>query len=154
MTTRKVLSSILIEAPLELVWESLVNSEYTKQYMFGCSAITDWEVGSSLLWEGEYEGKKMVFVKGNVLAIDKGKSLKYSVIDPHAAYPDIPENHLHVTYELESEGKFTRLTVIQDGFETVADGENRYKDVYNNGEGWNPILNTIKEILELKQSNN
>jgi len=42
----------------------------------------------------------------------------------------------------------TILTVTQFGFETAADGEKRYKDVHNNGDGWNPILMQIKELAE------
>ncbi|WP_245598407.1 SRPBCC family protein [Sporocytophaga myxococcoides] len=90
----------------------------------------------------------MVFVKGTILEINKGKRLKYTVIDPNASYPDIPENYLNVTYELsESNGK-TLLTVTQDGYETVADGEKRFNESYNNGEGWTPILVAIKDLLE------
>jgi len=38
--------------------------------------------------------------------------------------------------------------VSQDGFEKAADGEKRYQDVYNNGQGWNPILVEIKKLAE------
>ena len=40
------------------------------------------------------------------------------------------------------------LTVIQDGFEGAAEGEKRFRDSYNNGEGWNPLLVQIKKIAE------
>jgi len=30
----------------------------------------------------------------------------------------------------------------------VADGEKRYEETYDNGEGWNPILVEIKKIVE------
>ena len=70
------------------------------------------------------------------------------MIDPFAAYPDIPENYLNVTYELEENGGQTTLIVTQDGFETAAEGEKRYTDTYNNGEGWNPILVEVKKVAE------
>jgi len=143
-----VKSTITINAPSSQVWDVLTNPEKTKIYMFGCETVSDWNVGSELLWEGEYEGKKMVFVKGKILEIEPDKLLKYTVIDPFAAYPDLPENYLNVTYELTEQGSETILTVTQDGFETAAEGEKRYKDVYNNGEGWNPILVGIKKVAE------
>jgi len=143
-----VKSTITINAPSSQVWDVLTNPEKTKIYMFGCETVSDWNVGSELLWEGEYEGKKMVFVKGKIVNIEPNKLLKYTVIDPFAAYPDIPENYLNVTYELSEQDAQTTLTVIQDGFETAAEGEKRYKDTYNNGEGWNPILVQIKEVAE------
>lgn len=143
-----VKSEILIDAFAPAVWDTLVNPQKTKIYMFGCETVSDWKVGSELLWRGEYEGKEMVFVKGKILEIEPDKLLKYTVIDPFASYPDIPENYLNVTYELSEHGLQTTLTVTQDGFETAAEGEKRYKDTYNNGEGWDPILIQIKEVAE------
>lgn len=143
-----VKSTIPINSPTPIVWDALVNPAKTKIYMFGCETVSDWKVGSDLLWRGNYEGKEMVFVKGKILSIEPEKLLKYTVIDPFASYPDVPENHLNVTYELEEQGGQTILTVYQDGFENAAEGEKRYKDVYNNGEGWNPILVEIKKLVE------
>jgi len=144
----EVKNTIHINAVPEKVWDALVNPEQTKKYMFGCETVSDWEKGSSLLWRGEYEGRQMVFVKGFILAIEPPGYLKYSVTDPNADWEDIPENYLNVTYTLSAENNGTLLTVIQDGFENAAQGEKRYQDVYNNGDGWNPILLQIKSLVE------
>ena len=118
-----VKSEIDIQASKSKVWDALVNPQKTKIYMFGCETVLDWKVGSELLWQGEHEGKVMVFVKGKIVEIEPEKMLTYTVIDPFASYPDIPENYLNVTYELlEQDGK-TKLLVTQDGFETAAQGE-------------------------------
>lgn len=143
-----VKNSININAPTSKVWDALTNPEQTKKYMFGCETVSDWKVGSPLLWKGNYDDKETVFVKGIILEIQPNRILKYTVFDPNASYPDIPENHLNVTYELTEQGERTILTVFQDGFENAAEGEKRYKDVYNNGEGWNPILVAIKKLIE------
>ncbi len=143
-----VKSTITINASKSIVWDALTNPDKTKVYMFGCETVSDWKVGSDLLWKGNHEGKETVFVKGKILMIEPEKLLKYTVIDPFAAYPDVPENYLNVTYELTEQGGQTNLTVTQDGFETAAEGEKRYKDTYNNGEGWNPILIEIKKLAE------
>src|SRR5687767_8117160 len=148
MSKKVVTNTITIIAPVEKVWNALVNPEETKKYMFGCETVSDWKVGDPLLWRGSYEGKEMVFVSGRVLEIQPNKLLKYSVIDPNATYPHTPENHLNVTYELSNIGGVTTLKVSQDGFEGAADGEKRYTDVYNNGDGWNPILLEIKKLVE------
>ena len=151
MEAKKIVKSqIDINANAATVWDLLVNPQKTKLYMFGCETVSDWNTGSDLLWRGEYEGKEMVFVKGKILEIEPEKMLKYTVIDPFASYADIPENYLNVTYQLEEKNQKTTLTVTQDGFETAAEGEKRYKDTYNNGEGWNPLLVQIKEIAEVK----
>jgi uncharacterized protein YndB with AHSA1/START domain len=143
-----VKSVITINAPAAKVWDALVNPEQTKKYMFGCETVSDWKVGSPLLWQMEYEGKPFIPVKGHIVKIEPGKLLVYTVIDPNSAMPDIPENYLDVEYALTEANGQTTLTVTQSGFEGAADGEKRYKDTYNNGEGWNPILVQIKALVE------
>jgi len=148
MEKRVVTNEIIIKGTLSQVWDMLTNPRKTKLYMFGCETVTDWKPGSELLWRGNYQGQEMVFVKGYVIDIIPEKLLKYSVIDPNATYAQIPENHLNVTYELSEAEDMVKLTVSQDGFETAADGDKRYEDVYNKGEGWNPILLEIKRLTE------
>jgi uncharacterized protein YndB with AHSA1/START domain len=144
-----VKNTIEINAPIAKVWDALINPEQTKKYMFGCETVSDWKVGSELLWKGSYEGNEMVFVKGYIVEIEPEKLLVYTVIDPNnPAIPDLPENYLDVKYELTEADEKTELTVTQGGFEHAADGEKRYKDTYNNGEGWNPILVEIKKLVE------
>lgn len=143
-----VQNTITINGPVAHVWDALVNPAQTKKYMFGCEAISDWKVGDSLLWKMIYEGKEMIPVKGIILDIQPGRFLKYTVIDAVSGMEDIPENYLNVTYTLVEQNGVTTLTVTQDGFEGAADGEKRYQDVYNKGEGWNPILVEIKKLVE------
>lgn len=147
---KNITNKIAIHATPEEVWDVLVNPAKTKVYMFGCETVSDWKAGSELVWRGRYDGEDMVFVKGKILAIEPHRLLTYTVIDPFASYPDIPENYLNVTYKVEQQGDDTILTVVQDGFESAAEGEKRYQDVYNKGEGWQPILVQIKTLAEGK----
>ena len=139
-----------INAPASVVWNALVNPEQTKKYMFGCAALSDWNVGSPLLWKREYEGKEMIFVKGNILDIRPENFLAYTAIDPNSTLNDISENYLTVTYSLSSVKGQTTLTVTQGDYSTVAEGERRYQEAFNNGEGWNPILIQVKKLAETK----
>jgi len=142
-------NTISINAPAAKVWDALVNPEQTKKYMFGCETVSDWKIGSELLWRGEYEGKKMDFVKGHVVQLKPNELLVYTVIDPNnPSIPDVPENYLTVTYTVTEENGITLFTVTQGDYATVAEGEKRYQDSYNNGEGWNPILVEIKKLVE------
>ena len=141
-------NSIVINAPASKVWDALVNPQQTKKYMFGCETVSDWKVGSELLWTGEYEGKEMVFVKGTIVSIDPEKLLVYTTIDPHSTIDDVSENYLTVTYALTEENGQTVFTVTQGDYTKVAEGERRYLEAYNNGEGWNPILVEIKKLVE------
>lgn len=141
-------NTIQINAPVSAVWNVLVNPEETKKYMFGCAAVSDWQPGSELLWQADYEGKEMVFVKGMIVHIEPGKILSYTVFDPNGTLEDIQENYLTVTYLLKDENGTTSLHVSQGDFSKAGDGEKRYQDVYNNGDGWNPILIQVKKIAE------
>ncbi len=144
-----ITNHIIINRDALKVWDALVNPEKTKKYMFGCETVSDWKIGSELLWRGEYEGKEMDFVKGNIVKMEPGKLLAYTVIDPNDPnIPDVPENYLTVTYTLKEESGATAFTVTQGDYSKVAQGEKRYQDSYNNGEGWNPILVEIKKLVE------
>jgi uncharacterized protein YndB with AHSA1/START domain len=141
-------NTITILAPASKVWDALINPEQTKKYMFGCKTVSDWNVESLLEWKAEIDGKDMVFVTGHIERIEPEKILVYTVFDPNSTMENIPENYLTVTYQLiENEGQ-TKLNVTQGDYGKVAEGERRYNDAYNNGEGWNPILVEIKKIVE------
>ena len=142
-----VKSSVAINATPERVWDALINPEQTKKYMFGCETVSDWKPGSALLWKGNYEGKEMVFVKGNIVNIEPEKLLAYTTMDPNSEIPDIPENDLTVTYTLSSQHEQTVLTVTQSDYATVGDGEKRYRESADGG-SWDPILVQIKKLLE------
>jgi uncharacterized protein YndB with AHSA1/START domain len=144
-----VKNSISIKAPASKVWNALTNPEQTKKYMFGCETVSDWKTGSPLLWRMEHEGKELIAVKGNIVSIKPGRFLAYTTIDPNSTIEDIPKNYLTVSYDLSSENEQTVLTVTQGNYATVAEGERRYKEAYNNGEGWNPILAEIKKLVEM-----
>ena len=149
-----VTSKITIKAPAAAVWDALTNPEQTKKYMFGCETVSDWKAGSPLEWKMQWEGKEMTAVKGDIVKIEPGKFLSYTTIDPNnPMIEDVPENYLTVTYSLEEKNDATELTVTQGDYNKVADGERRYKEAWNDGEGWNPILIQIKEIVEEQVKN-
>src|SRR5688572_24366756 len=142
-------NTIVINASASKVWNALVNPELTKKYMFGCEPVSDWNLGSPLLWKGFHEGKEVVFVKGHIKDIQPEKSLIYTVFDPlNPNLEDKPENYLTVTYSLTSDKGKTTLVVTQGDYNKVGDGKKRYEDSYNNGEGWHPILVQIKSLVE------
>jgi uncharacterized protein YndB with AHSA1/START domain len=148
MSKLEIINLIVINANTAEVWDWLVNPEKTKQYMFGCEAVSDWKIDSSLDWKMIHEGSELIPVKGFVKEFILNIKLVYTVIDPFAKYADIPENYLNVIYTLNETIEGVQLTVTQNGFEAAQDGIKRYQEVYNEGEGWNPILLKIKELIE------
>ena len=93
-------SSIEINAAPDHVWRVLTEPEFTEKYMFGCRTVSDWQVGSPLTWEGVFDGKKLVAVKGGIVVLERPRRLHYTVFDPNANYVDEPRNYLHITYAL------------------------------------------------------
>lgn len=141
-------NTLQIEASRAKIWQALVNPEETKKYMFGCEAISDWEIGSPLLWQGNHEGKERVFVKGTVLDIEVENYLAYTTIDPNDhSVEDVPENYLTVTYTITTEHDKNVLTITQGDYSKVGNGENRFKESFDGG-GWEPILMAIKRLAE------
>src|SRR6202020_2170684 len=93
-------NAISINAPAAKVWDALTNPEQTKKYMFGCAALSDWTVGSPLIWKGNFNGVELIAVKGTVTGIRPGQFLAYTTIDPNSSIADIPENYVTVSYTL------------------------------------------------------
>jgi uncharacterized protein YndB with AHSA1/START domain len=143
-----VKNTIRIDAPAVKVWDTLTNPDQTKKYMFGCEAVSDWKPGSPLLWRGHHQGEDIIFVKGNIVEIEPEKFLAYTTLDPNSGMEDIPENYLTVTYLLSPQDTQTVLTVTQGDYAKVADGEKRFREASGNGEGWNPLLEKIRELAE------
>ena len=139
---------VSVNAPIEKVWDALINPEHTVKYMFGCVPLTDWQVGSPLLWQGHHEGQDMVFVKGSIVDFQAPQLLVYTVIDPlNPNIPDIAENYLTVTYALNEEAGMTHFTVTQGDYTSVAEGQKRYDEAMQAG-GWQSILEAIKTLVE------
>ncbi len=148
MTPLLIKNTITINVPVSKVWDALINSEQTKKYMFGCEVVSDWKAGSPLLWNGTYKGKEIVFVKGTILELIPEKILKYTTFDPNITILDVTQNYLRLKYELETINEQNIFTVTQGDYNKVAEGEKRYKESYNNGQGWDSILVEIKKLIE------
>ncbi|MCB0686620.1 MAG: SRPBCC domain-containing protein [Saprospiraceae bacterium] len=138
-------NEISIKAPTGTVWELLTDPEMTKLYMYGCEVICTWQPGAEMLWKGSTDDR--VYVKGNLVSLEPGKHLSYTVIDPNGDFADIPENYLTVTYDLSGDQNDTILRVTQGDYSKVEKGAERYKDSAEAG-GWQSVLEKIKEIAE------
>ncbi len=110
--------SIEINTKSEKVWDVLTNPEKIKVYLFGTETITDWKVGNSILFQGEYNGQQYKD-KGNVLENIENKILKYNYWSGFSGLEDKPENYSLVTYEIEdiADNK-VKFTWTQRGFST------------------------------------
>jgi uncharacterized protein YndB with AHSA1/START domain len=138
-------NTLEVNAPIDTLWKILTSNEFIRQYMFGCVAETDWKPGSPLLWRGAADGK--LYVKGNVVSIDKPHRLEYTIIDPNnPELADVPENYLTMIYTLSERGSSASvLEIAQGDFSKVGNGEQRYQDSLGGGDH---ILQAIKKLAE------
>lgn len=139
--TLKVIKSIEINATPENVWDALVNPNKIKDYLFGTQTTSDWKVGSTILFEGEFNGQKYQD-KGNVLEIVENEYIKYNYWSGFSGLADLPENYCTVIYKIEKKENGSILfTWEQIGFSSE---ENKCHT--ENGLG--NMLQQIKEIVE------
>lgn len=138
-------NEITINGTPENVWKALTDPQITKQYMFGCEVMCAWNIGDPILWKGAADG--VVYVKGKLVAFDPPKKFSFTVFDPMASYPDIPDNYLTATYTLEQQGQTTLLKVSQGDYASVAEGSKRYQDTKDQG-GWTGVLAGIRDVVE------
>jgi len=133
-------ASVTIDAPSEKVWDALVNPEAIKQYMFGTNVVADWREGSSIIWQGVWQGKPYED-KGVILQFEPGRTLQYSHFSPLSGLPDKPESYHTVTIELSGEGNQTRVSLAQDNNPTE-----QARDHSENN--WETMLTALKTFLE------
>ena len=132
--------SVKIDAPASEVWEALTTPEIIKKYFFGTNAISDWKVGSPLIFKGEYQGKHYED-KGTIVKVERNKLFQYKYWSSMSGIEDRPENYVTVTYELSEKNDKTKLTVIQ---ENIPDEKTKEHSEQN----WKKVLTDLKKLLE------
>ena len=91
-------SNINIQSTPSKVWDVLTNPEKIKEYLFGTEVLTDWNIGSPIVFQGEYNGQQYKD-KGNVIENKKNELLKYDYWSGFSGLEDKPENYSLVTYK-------------------------------------------------------
>ncbi|MEM7375147.1 MAG: SRPBCC domain-containing protein [Bacteroidota bacterium] len=141
-----IVQTMLFQASQEQVWDLLTNPAMTKQYMFGCEVLSDWQIGSPINWKGQTEdGQEIIYVTGEVTAIDPSKSVSFTMFDPNMGLKDIPENYASLTYEVSTSDEGTSLTLTQSYVPGAENGQKRYEDSLK---GWEMILPAMKQLVE------
>ncbi|PJZ41492.1 ATPase [Leptospira kmetyi] len=138
---------ISIQAPITKVWNGLVDPEIIKLYLYGTKAISEWKVGTPILFTGVWEGKEYED-HGTIRRFEKEKVFQYDYWSNFSGIPDVPENYSVITFELSAEpnqsggvGTTTRLLLTQENFPTQTSYE-------HSDTGWDHSLKILKEFLE------
>lgn len=130
-----------IKAPIQKVWEALTTPEIIKAYFFGTDAVSDWKVGSTLLFKGEWEGKSYVD-KGTILQSNPPFLFEYDYLSSWSNKPDIPENYNTITYSLSEQDGGTQLSITQTNCEDEAQQK-------HSEQNWMMIMTAMKQLIEI-----
>jgi uncharacterized protein YndB with AHSA1/START domain len=139
-TTLVATAATIIDAPVEDVWQALVDPDQIRRYMFGTNVVTDWTEGGDIRWKGEWKGSAYED-KGTVLVVDPPHAIGFSHFSPLTGKADVPENYHNVRIELGEESGGTRVTLTQDN---NPDDQARAHSEAN----WQTMLDGLKELLE------
>jgi uncharacterized protein YndB with AHSA1/START domain len=132
-----------IDAQPEEVWNTFVSPEGTRKTFFGCVIKSTFIKGDSFEYVGPgNDGDDIVHVYGKILAYEPHKVLSY-IEHPGPSYaPNHEELESRVTFTLETVGKCTKLTLVNDQW--TANHPSK-----KNAEGhWWMILSNIKTLAE------
>ena len=129
-----------IQAPIDTVWKALTDAAEVKKYFFGTDLYTTWEVGTPVLFKGEWEGKPYED-KGTVLHFAPNEKLSYDYYSGFSGLEDVPENYQTITYEVKATDNGTLLTITQSN---VKDEETKAHSETN----WQGVLNELKKLVE------
>jgi uncharacterized protein YndB with AHSA1/START domain len=133
-------STIIIEAPPSRVWSVLTDPGAIKEFMFGSDVVTDWTVGSPIVWRGIWEGKEYED-RGSVLEFDPGRRLTVTHFSPLSGQEDVPENYHTLTWTLEDRSGATELALSQDN--------NPSAEAARHSKGmWDSLVQGVRAIAE------
>lgn len=132
--------SVVIQAPVSDVWKALTDPTLIKQYYLGVDAIGEWKEGNTIIFKGEWQGKK-IEGKGKVLQLEDERLLKHSFLSNISGLEDKPENYHIVTYQLVRRNDSTELILTEENLQTKEMQEQSMKL-------WDMIFSNLKKLLE------
>jgi uncharacterized protein YndB with AHSA1/START domain len=139
-TSYSVNKEIMVRAPIESVWDCLLDPEKSAEFFFGISFKSDLKKGSPIEWTGEWEGKSFTD-RGIILDIEKPTLFRYDYFSALSGLPDSKENHQILTYTFDQVGDAVRLGISQTNIVTEAQRA-------HSEQNWATMLDMIKKKLE------
>ena len=133
-------AQIDIAAPAAQVWHALTDPEVIARYFFGTTVVTDWQPGSPIVWQGEYQGRAYQD-KGRILEAEPGRRLKVTHFSPMTGQADVPENYHTITYDIDERDGRTHLSLSQDNNGDEAEAQRATQT-------WQTMLAALKETVE------
>ncbi len=108
---------IFIDASPELVFDTLTNSDEIIKCFPLKEVVSEWKVGSEVLYKGEINSKEFTDY-GVIEILSRPEKYKYSYWSDNHATERVPENHLSICYELSKNGDGTKLELVQSNLKS------------------------------------
>jgi uncharacterized protein YndB with AHSA1/START domain len=132
--------SVIINAPVSKVWNTLTDPGQVKQCLSGGSSAGDWKKGSPVAYTGIWEGRTEED-KGMIVGIVPEKLLHTAWFSYLSGQEDKPENYANIIYEVSPENGRTLMTITQDHIENKGDLEHMQQ-------AWGTVLAGMKNGIE------
>ena len=129
-----------ISAPADAVWAALIDPAAIEKYMFGSRVTSEWAVGSTIVYAGEWEGKPYQD-HGRILDLVPGRLMRSTHFSPLTGKQDIPENYHTLTWTLDEHDGATTVTLTQDNNETEEAAQHSSKN-------WEQVLDGLRKVVE------
>jgi uncharacterized protein YndB with AHSA1/START domain len=129
-----------IAAAPSRVWAALTQPTEIAAYMQGAQVTTTWEIGSPIIWRGEYDGRPYQD-KGEVLVYDEPRVLSMTHYSPMMGQPDDPASYHTLVYTVAASGDGAQLTLTQDGCGTD-------EQAAQFSQNWQGMLDGLKAHVE------
>ncbi|MEU4402642.1 ArsR/SmtB family transcription factor [Micromonospora orduensis] len=142
------------------LWAALTEPAFTRRYWGGVALVSDWQVGSPVLWQDAPEGEPRDLGQ-RVLVAEPYRRLSYSW---HGFQPEhaehfgwsaaeladrLGERRSTVTFEIEPHtASVVRLTVIHDDFSPDSEMHRAISGQLDGSGGWPEVLAGLKTLVE------
>ena len=135
-----VKKSVTVHASPYEVWKTLIDPRLIKEYFFGVDVSGEWKEGNTIIYKGEWQGKKFES-RAKVLQMEDQKLLRYSYWSNMSGMPDIPQNYHIITYFLEKEQEHTILSMTE---QNLANEEMMQRS----SKLWDKVFEKLQQLLE------
>ncbi len=136
-------TSVTIKATPAKVWKAITTPASIQKYLMGTTVTSDWQEGSPITYEGEYNGKTY-HDKGLIKKLKPESVFQSTYWSSMSGKEDKPENYNTVTYTLSDEDDRTLLTLTQDNIATEEEKAHATKN-------WKQVLQKLKEVVERQE---
>jgi len=132
---------IIINSAPEVIFNALTNSDEIIKYYPLNEVVSDWEIGSEVLYKGEVNNNKFTDY-GVIKALTPPTKYMYTYWSDNHGTENTTENQITICYNLSKAENGTKLELIQTNVKS--------KEMFElmNSTVWPYLLNSMKAYIE------